>query len=49
MNGSELLFYAGVAVMAAAAGGALVMLLVLRATRKRLRKQLEDEFGPRRH
>lgn len=48
-SGSELLFYGGIAVMAAAAVAAVVAAVILRASGKRLRARLEEEFGPKRH
>lgn len=49
MTGSELLLYAGVAVMAGAALCGLVSAVVLRLSGKRLKARLEEEFGKRRH
>ena len=46
---SEVLFYGGLGVMAAAALLAVAATAVLHLTGKRLRNRLEEEFGPRRH
>lgn len=47
--GSELLFYGGIAVMAAALLAAVVAAVILRISGKRLQARLEEEFGPKRH
>ena len=49
MNGSELLFYGGIGLMAAAALGGVISAVVLRLGGRRLRARLEEEFGKRRH
>ena len=49
MGGSELLFYGGISLMAAAALVGAIAAIVLRSSGKRLRARLEEEFGKRRH
>lgn len=49
MSGSELLFYGGIGVMAAAALLGVVAFVGFRISGKRLRVRLEKEFGKRRH
>ena len=49
MSGSELLLYAGVAVMIGTAVCGIVSAAALRLSGKRLRTRLEEEFGKRRH
>ena len=49
MNGSELLFYGGIGLMAASGLGAVISIVVLRRCGKCLRTRLEEEFGKRRH
>jgi len=45
----ELLFYGGIAAMAAAAVGGAAALIVLRLWGKRLNARLEKEYGKKRH
>lgn len=45
LSGSELLFYGGIAVMAAVAAAAVLCAVVFAATGNRLRKKLEQEYG----
>ncbi len=49
MSESELLLYAGIAVMAGAAVCGIVSAAALRISGKRLKARLEEEFGKRRH
>ncbi len=49
MSGSELLFYGGIGVMAAAALLGVVAVVGFRISGRRLRARLEKEFGKRRH
>lgn len=45
LNRSELLLYAGIAVMAVAAITAVILILIFSFSGKRLRKRLEEEYG----
>lgn len=49
LSGSELLFYGGIAVMAAAVVLGAGSAVVLHITGKRLRNRLESEYGKKRH
>lgn len=42
---SQVLYYAGIALMGCAAVGAAVALVIFRVTGKRLDRQMEDEYG----
>lgn len=44
----KLLFYSGVAIMATAVIGALVAIVILTLSRKRLQARLDEEFGKKR-
>ncbi len=46
---SELLFYGGISAMGAAIILAVASIIIFRSGGKRLNKQLEAEFGKRRH
>jgi len=48
MEASQILFYTGCGLMVCAGVGALIGILTMRAVRKRLNKQLEEEYGPTR-
>ncbi len=48
MDGSQILFYAGIALMAIGALGAVISFFALRSSKKRLNAQLEKEYGARR-
>ncbi len=49
MEGYQLLYYGGIVLMICAALGAVGSLIAFRISGKRLREQLEKEFGARRH
>lgn len=42
------MFYGGIVLMGAAAAGAVIAAILLRVSGKRLKKQLEDEYGKKR-
>ena len=48
MQSSEILFFLGCAVMAVTALGAVFTGVLLRLSGKRLKKQLDEEFGEKR-
>ena len=48
-TGSELLFYGGILLMAASAAAGIAAAVILRLSGKRLKRQLEEEFGKKRH
>lgn len=45
---TEIVFYAGIALMSAAALGAVVSFIILRFSGKRLQARLEAEYGKKR-
>lgn len=45
LNRSELLLYAGIAVMAVAVIAAVILILIFSFSGKRLKKRLEEEYG----
>lgn len=49
LNGSELLFYGGIALMTAAVAFGIAVFLLLRISGKRLKTRLEAEYGKKRH
>ena len=49
MSPEEILFYSGIAIMVLAILLAVVAILVLKSRKRRLAKQLEEEFGERQH
>ena len=49
LSNSEMLFYGGIAVMAAAVVVAIIATIVLRIFGKQLQVQLEAEFGKKQH
>ncbi len=46
MEASQILFYTGCGLMVCAGIGALIGILAMRAVGKRLKQQLEEEYGP---
>jgi len=48
MEASQILFYTGCGLMACAGVGAVIGIVAMRAAGKRLKKQLEEEYGPKR-
>lgn len=48
-SGSEMLFYGGIALMAAAVAAGVVAFTILRISGKRLKARLEAEYGKKRH
>ena len=46
---AQVIFYLGAAMMACAAAGSIITLVVLHITGKRLNKQMEEEYGPPDH
>ena len=49
LTGGTLLFYGGIAGMALAAVGAVTAAVILRFSGKNLNRQLEKEFGKKKH
>ena len=49
MTSGTLLFYGGIIGMALAAVGAVTAAVILRLSGKRLKGQLEEEFGKKKH
>ena len=47
MNGYDLLFYVGIALMGISTIGGILLFIVLRLSGKRLNAQLRKEFGER--
>ena len=45
MNMSEILFYSGIALIAAAAAGAVIAGIVFSLTGRKLKRKLEEEYG----
>ena len=48
-SGSELLFYGGIALMAAAVAAGVVAFTILHISGKKLNVRLEAEYGKKRH
>lgn len=48
-SGGNILFYGGIAVMAAALAAFLIAMVCLRSSKKKLDRQLTQEFGKKRH
>ena len=49
MGVSELLFYGGIGIMILAAAGGITAAVLLMVSGKNLKKQLDQEFGKKRH
>ena len=49
MNSSQMIFYGGVLIMCAGVLFGLCSLIILRITGTKIRRQLDQEYGPKRH
>lgn len=49
MNSSQIIFYSGIAVMCAGVLIGLCSLIILRVTGLKIRAQLDQEYGKKRH